>query len=465
MSPQAEDINKKELFETMPISQAVLNLCIPTIVSSLVTIFYNLADTYFVGILNDPVQNAAVTLAYPVMLSLNAINNLFAVGAASMISRALGARQTDMAKRISAFGFYCALICGIGYSLIIFTFQGTVLNILGAEADTWDATQAYLFWTICIGAAPSILNIVMANMVRAEGASLHASIGTMSGCLLNIILDPFFILPQWLGMGAAGAGAATCISNCVACVYFFILIFVRRRHTVVCLNPKKFSLDKKIITGVCGVGIPAAIQNLLNVTGYAVLNNLTVAYGTTAVAAMGIAQKLNMIPIQVGLGIGQGMMPLIGYNYSSGNIKRMKQAFIFTLKIGICTLTAIAAVCFIFSGSLVSVFMKDAEVVAYGSVLLRGFCLAAPFLAVDFMGVGLYQSCGMGKRSLAFAVCRKIVLEIPFLFILNKIWPLYGLSLAQTCTEIILSAVAAVTLIRLFRKLENGSKIDSVSKD
>ena len=154
---------------------------------------------------------------------------------------------------------------------------------------------------------------------------MHASIGTMSGCLLNIILDPIFILPWGLHMGAAGAGLATFLSNCVACLYFFVLLYGKRGNTYVSIHPKNFTLKRDILSGICTVGVPAAVQNLLNVTGMTILNNFTSSYGADAVAAMGITQKINMVPMYVSMGLSQGIMPLVSYNYSSGNIKRMKR--------------------------------------------------------------------------------------------------------------------------------------------
>ena len=259
--------DKTILFEKTPVPKAVMQLAVPTILSSLVMVIYNLADTYFVGMMNNPVQNAAVTLAAPVLLAFNAVNNLFGVGSSSMMSRALGRRDYESVRRSSAFGFYCALFFGLLFSVLCTVGLNPLLILLGADANTMDATAGYLKWTVLFGAAPAILNVVMAYMVRAEGSSLHASIGTMSGCLLNIILDPIFILPWGFDRGAAGAGLATFLSNCVACVYFFVLLRVRRKTTFVCINPEKFSLQKYIVLGVCAVGIPAAIQNLLNVTG------------------------------------------------------------------------------------------------------------------------------------------------------------------------------------------------------
>ena len=283
--------SKTALFEERPVPEAVMKLAVPTMISSLVMVIYNLSDTYFVGMLNDPIQNAAVTLAAPMLLAFNAINNLFGVGSSSMMSRALGRKDYDTVYRSSAFGFYCALFCGILFSMIYTVFNDSFLNLLGTSSDTAVATAGYLKWTVTCGAAPAILNVVMAYLVRSEGATLHASIGTMSGCLLNILLDPVFILPWGLNMGATGAGLATFLSNCAACIYFFVLLFVKRKNTFVCIRPSMFGFRKDIVTGVCGVGIPAAIQNILNVTGMTILNNFTSAYGSEAVAAMGIAQK------------------------------------------------------------------------------------------------------------------------------------------------------------------------------
>lgn len=449
-----KDTTKTSLFETMPIPRAVASLSIPTVLSSLVMVLYSLADTYFVGMLGDAVQNAAVTLAAPVLLAFNAVNNLFGVGSSSMMSRALGRKDPDTVRRSSAFGFYCALLSGILFSLLVAVFRLPLLKLLGADASTMDATGGYLFWTTILGAVPAILNVVMAYLVRSEGASLHASLGTMSGCLCNILLDPFFILPWGLDMGAAGAGCATFLSNALACCYFFIHLFCKRRKTYVCISPKLFCLKRNIVTGVCAVGIPAAIQNLLNVTGMTVLNNFTAAYGTQPVAAMGIAYKVFMIPLQVTFGISQGIMPLISYNFASGNIKRMKKALFFTTGVSVCFMALVSLSYFLGAGGLISLFMKDSAIIDYGSSFLRAMSLALVFQCVDFIAVGVFQACGMGKKSLVFAVLRKIVLEIPALFLLNLLFPLYGLAYSHLAAESILACAAVIVLFRLFRSLE-----------
>ena len=444
-----EDGKKLYLFEEASIPKAVMSMAVPTIISSLVMVIYNLADTYFVGMLNNPVENAAVTLAAPVLLAFNAVNNLFGVGSSSMMSRALGSKDYEMVRRVSAFGFYCTVFCSLVFSLLCTVGKNPLLALLGTGAVTFAATGEYLKWTVCFGAVPAILNVVMAYMVRSEGCTLHASIGTMSGCFLNMLLDPFFILPWGLDMGAAGAGLATFLSNCVACVYFFILLYVKRKSTYVCINPKMFRLRKEVVTGVCGVGIPAAIQNLLNVTGMTVLNNFTSSFGADAVAAMGIAQKINMVPMNVAFGFSQGIMPLISYNYASGNRKRMRQAIFFSARNTVSALAAIALCYYLWAGNWIRLFIQNESIVAYGTSFLRGLCIALPFLCMDFLAVGVFQAVGMGKKAFFFAILRKIIMEIPAIFILNMLFPLYGLAYAQAVTEVILAVTAVLVLKRM----------------
>lgn len=448
--------NKIYLFEQSPIPKAVATLAVPTVLSQLVMVLYNLADTFWVGMLNNAVQNAAVTLAAPVLLAFNAINNLFGVGSSSMMSRALGRKDYETVSRSSAFGFYCSIICGIIFSLLCTVFQNPLLVLLGADETTMQATREYMFWTVNCGAVPAILNVVMAYLVRSEGSAMHASIGTMSGCLLNIVLDPVFILPWGFDMGAGGAGLATFLSNCVACLYFFVLLFIKRGNTFVCIDPKKLSFQNDIVSGVCAVGIPASIQNLLNVTGMTILNNFSSSYGASAVAAIGICQKIYMVPMYISQGISQGVMPLISYTFSSNNIPRMKHAVSFARKAALTIIISVALLFFLFPGFWVELFMKDATIVEYGSHLLRRFCMGLPFLSIDFLAVGVFQAVGMGRESLLFAILRKVVLEIPALFILNALFGLYGLASAQFCAEVILATAAILVLRKLFKRLEES---------
>lgn len=444
--------SKTDLFESMPIPKAVAQLSIPMVISSLVTVVYNLADTYFVGMLNNPIENAAVTLVYPVMLAFYAFNNLFGVGTSSMMSRSLGRGDYERVKNSSAFGFYGALFSGLLFSLVCFIFRAPLLNLLGADSQTRTATDNYLFWTVLCGAAPAILNVVQSQMVRSEGSSLHAGIGTMSGCILNIILDPIFILPWGFNMGAAGAGLATFISNSVSCLYFIVLARVKHGQTFCSMDIRRLKkVDKVVVKEILGVGIPASIQNLLNVTGTTILNNFTAVHGASAVAAMGVAQKLTMVPTQVAMGFSQGIMPLVSYNYASGDQKRMKKAITFSSVIVVPSMLLVSLGYWFGAGPLVQSFIDDPQIIAYGARFLRGLCIGITFLCFDFLVVGVFQALGMGKNALVFAILRKLVLEIPLLYLLNALFPLYGLAYAQPVAEVILATVAVFMLQRIFQ--------------
>ena len=447
-------MDRTELFERMPVPKAVLKLCIPTMLSSLVLILYNLADTYFVGMLNAPAQTAGITLVSPVTLSFIAVTNLFGVGTSSLMSRSLGAKEYDTVRKSSVFGFYCALAAGLIISLLITFFKLPLLHILGTDQTTQPAASGYLFWTANLGAVPAIINVVLAYFVRSEGAALHASIGTMSGCILNILIDPLFILPWGLNMGAAGAGCATFISNCVACLYFIIMIKAKKDRTYVCLDIRLFRFNRHIIKEIFSVGVPAMIQNLLNVVTMTVLNNFTAGFGEQAVAAMGIASKLQLIPIQINVGMTQGSMPIFGYNYAAKNSKRLKKCILFSLALTIGVILAISVAFIVFSGSLVRAFMDNETVVGYGSWFLTGLCIAMPFMCVDYSAVGIFQGCGMGGRALIFALLRKVGLEMPALLILSRVWPLYGLPFACACAEVVMCTVSVILIIKLFRKLD-----------
>lgn len=259
--------DKVILFEQTPIPRAVAKLAFPTILSSLVMVIYNLADTYFVGMCNDAIENAAVTLAAPVLLAFNAVNNLFGVGSSSMMSRAMGTKDYETVYKSSAFGFYCALFSGVLFAALCGIFQNLLLRLLGADTNTMAATAGYVKWTVLFGAVPAILNVVMAYMVRAEGSALHASLGTMSGCFLNILLDPVFILPWGLDMGAEGAGLATFLSNCVACLYF-LCCSGRREGVPLCVFIPGSFLWKKNCLGYLQCGNSGVYSESAECDGY-----------------------------------------------------------------------------------------------------------------------------------------------------------------------------------------------------
>lgn len=449
--------SKEELFEKMPVTKAIFTLTIPMIISSIVSIVYNLSDTFFVGKLNNPVENAAVTFVAPAMTLFYAITNLFGVGASSLMSRKLGLKEYDNVKKASATGIYFGLFFSIMLSVITLSFSKQILYILGTGEDTFSATKDYLFWTVGAGAVPGIMNILFSFILRAEGRSIHASIGAISGCLLNIILDPFFILPFGLNLGAAGAGLATFISNCFALSYFIILLIILHGKTYVSVNPKNISFKADVLKNIFAVGFPGVVQNNLNVISMAIFNNIAAVFGTAAVASIGIVNKLNQLPIQIIFGFSQGVMPLIGYNYASKNVVRVKESI---KKIFQITLTALAVVLLIYifaSKQLVGFFMNSEEIISIGSRFLKGFGLSLPFMCVDFVVVGISQSFGFGRHAFVFSILRKALFEIPFILIFSKAFGLFGLAYSTCCAEILMSIIALFVLKKLMKEMNYSS--------
>lgn len=456
---QKNKVSREELFEKTPVWKAIFTLTIPMIISSMVSMVYNLSDTFFVGELNDSVQNAAITLTAPAMTLFYGITNLFGIGASSLMSRSMGRKDMDTVKRASATGLYLALAGAFCLSMITIVFNGPTLHILGTDAETFQATKDYLFWTVCLGAVPGIMSIMFSYLLRAEGHSLQASIGQMSGCILNIILDPFFILPFGLNLGAAGAGLATFLANCVACTYFLILIWKERDRTSVCLNPSFITLKKHVILEILIVGIPGVFQNVLNVLSMTILNNIVAGYGPDTVASVGIANKINQLPIQIVFGFTQGVMPLIGYNYAAGKFSRMQEAIKKTYVITLSSLSCILILFNLAGQPIIRLFMDNNVIVETGAWFLSGFGFSLPFMCVDFMVVGISMALGMGKPALIFSFLRKLFLEIPFILLLNMIAGVMGIAYAQCATEVIMAIVAFFVQWAILKKCRTEGKM------
>ena len=446
-------VSKEELFERTPVTKAIFTLTVPMIISSVVSIIYNLSDTFFVGKLNNPVENAAVTLVAPAMTLFYAITNLFGIGASSLMSRKLGVKEYDNVRKASATGVYFGLFFAVLLSLVTLIFSSPILHLLGTTDETYSVTSRYLLWTVGLGAVPGIMNILFSFILRSEGRAMQASIGAISGCVLNIILDPFFILPFGLNLGAAGAGLATFISNCFALLYFIVLLIVIHGKTYVSVNPKNISFAPEILKNIFVVGFPGVVQNNLNVVSMTIFNNLAAGFGTLAVASIGIVNKVNQLPIQIIFGFSQGVMPLIGYNFASKNIARVKETIKKIFEITLIALLVVLVIYFGASKQIIRIFMDNDDIVQVGSKFLKGFGLSLPFMCIDFVVVGVSQAFGMGRYAFAFSIFRKALFEIPFILIFSKVFGLYGLAFSACCAEILMSIIAVVVLKKLMKEL------------
>ena len=436
-------MDKTELFERMPVRLAVRKQIIPAIISQMVTLIYNLADTYFVGLLNAPSQTAAVTIAAPIFLMLTAISNLFGVGGASTFARALGRKEKENAARISSISFWFGLWSAILFSIIVLVFMRPILTICGAKEDTFDLVRGYVMWTVILGGPGTVLNILLANLVRAEGNAAAASTGVSAGGILNVFLDPLFVLPQFLGMGIVGAGLATAISNLAATAFFLFYLNKNKSKTILSLLPSHLKYTRQLIGRILAIGFPSAIQFTLTVVGVAAMTKFVSAYDTAAIAGFGITKKIDQLPLFFSIGVANGLLPLLAYNHAAGNRERQGKAFRCGCGIAVC----FSALCLIayelFAPNIASVFIRDAKTIRYAASFLRRMVIAMPMVAVNYPMIIQFQAMGKVKESLICSILRKGVIDIPLLFLLDRLAPLYGLMWVQPIVDMI-SLIAAV---------------------
>lgn len=445
--------NRTEIFENTPIKKAVLLQIVPAIASQMIALLYNLADTYFVGLINDPVQTAAITVVSPCFVMLTAISNLFGVGGASAIARALGKKEANRARQIASVSFWGGLVMGILFALLFWLLERPILTLCGAREETFAVVMAYAKWVVVIGGPWTVLNTLLANLVRAEGSARRAFVGVSLGGVLNIALDPLFVLPRFLGWGAAGAGIATAISNMAATVYFLCGIFRRRQDTVLSIAPGHLRHTRAHLGGILVIGFPSALQYALTVVAVAAQAKFVSAYPTEAVAALGIVKKIDQLPLYFSIGVANGLLPLLAYNHAAGNTARRSQAFRF----GTLTAVSFSLCCLIlfelFAEPLVGLFIKNPQTVAYGASFLRLMVTAMPMMSVCYPMIVQFQAMGKAGESLICSVLRKGVLDIPLLFIMDALLPLYGCMLVQPTVDSI-SLIVALLLYRRIRKGE-----------
>lgn len=450
---------RRMIFEDMPVRQAVLRQIGPAVLSQMVALLYNLADTYFVGLLNLPAQTAAVTVSAPPFLMLTAVSNLFGVGGASALSRALGRQKPEEAKRIGAVSFWMGVMAAVFFSVLFSLAAVPLLTVCGAKADTLPIAWAYTRYTIVFGGVGTVLNILLANLVRSEGGASAASFGLSLGGILNIVLDPLFVLPAFAGMGAAGAGLATGISNLCATVYF--LIYLRcSKATILSLRPGLLRYWRQHLGDIVKVGFPSALQYALTVVAVAAQSRFVSKYATEAVAALGIVKKLDQLPLFFSIGVASGLLPLLAYNYASGNVKRRESAFRFGCTLSLSFAVFCVAVYELLAPHLAGLFIKDAATVAYAASFLRRMVLAMPLMSLCYPLIIHFQAMGKARESLICSVCRKGVLDIPLLFLLDGLAPLYGIMWVQPIVDAI-SLCVALFFYKKLKKAENPPEISA----
>ena len=449
-----EKIRTKEIFETKPIPAALAKMAIPTIVSQLITLIYNIADTWFIGQTNNPYMVAASSLVLTIFLMTAALANLFGVGGGNLVVRLLGGKDEEEAKKSASLSLVMAAGVSLTFSVLCFLFMDPLLRLLGASDYTIGYAKQYLTFVVAIGAVPTVLANTMSAMVRNIGHSKEAGFGLGMGGVLNVILDPIFmfvIFPD--GYQVAGAAVATMLSNVITLLYFILTYQKLKGETVLSLPRRVEKIRKDSLGSLFSVGIPAAMSLLLFDLTTMVINRLAAGHGDTQLAAIGIVLKVERLPLNIGIGICLGMTPLVAYNYASKNHKRMKEFFSAARFAGL----VISVMCVVFyrfcAPYIVRAFISDADTVRYGTEFLQSRCFATPFMFLSFHMVHFMQAVNRGKVSFQLAVIRQICLNIPILILLNHFFGMSGVVWTQLIADAINVVVSYIIYGRLIGKI------------
>ena len=448
MTGSSEDRRIYILREEKP-AKAVVKLGVPLIAGMFIMVLYNLVDTYFIGLMRDDYQLAAVNLAYPVMMISIAISNMIGTGASSLIARSLGAGDREKADHTVTAGFVLTVVNSVIVAVLGLSLLGPIVTGLGAQANTFDYTRQYV-QVILAGSLFTMGNYTFGQLLRSEGSVRQSVAGLIAGTIVNIMLDPIFIFG--LGLEIRGAVIATILGNAAGmCVSLW---FYLGGKTLLSPSLKYVRPTAEILKEIFWVGVPATLETLLTSAAYIVNNNLAVGYGELTVAAMGIAQKILSLGNYVYQGFAAGTQPIMGYNYGAKNYRRM----IDVLKAGVmvCSGTelCIMAVYGVFAPQLIGIFTDSAEVIATGSRVLRTIMCILPFVGAVSMSRMSFQA--MGKPQFAFAITlvRQLFLYVPLLLILNRVFGFGGMIWAQPVTEFIMMTVSLTLLYRVIKGQE-----------
>ena len=441
-----------------PVSKSLIALSVPTIVSQMIAVIYNLADTLFIGKLNDPSQVAAVTYTLSLMILFNAVANLFGVGGAAYIAHALGRGEREVAKKAASFCLFAGIGLSVLYSIVISSFQSFIFPVLGASGDSLRHVQEYAFYTVMLGSLPAVMNPLLAHLLRGEGNAFGASIGVAMGGILNILLDPLFIFA--FKMEVAGAGLATMLSNVIACIYLVIYTIMKRATTVVNLWPKNALIQKDAIKEIVVAGLPNFVISVMASASNMVGNYLFSTYGDQIVAGWGIARKIDILAFAIAQGMTQGSLPLLSYSYSAKKkdrlFKSMKLAFVYSMAmagIGLILLYTLAK-------PASRLFIEDEVTVSYAEVFTRILSFTCLTTAPSFMVITVFQAMGRKWQPFILSFFRKGILNITFSIIFATFFNEYGIAVATPVAD----AVAMTVSLSLFFVYYRKFKIEMADK-
>lgn len=440
--------NKAEQYARMPVAQAVIRNAVPAVISMVMVLIYNLADTFFIGQTHDALKLAAVSVATPAFLILMALGTLFGAGGSSVISRSLGRNDITYARQSCSFCFWASLISGAACAVLFLLFMAPLTNILGASSDTAPYVRTYLT-IVSYGAPAVVISNCFSYILRAEGRSGEAMAGMLIGNLINVVLDPVAILA--MNQGVAGAAITTVIGNVCGALYY--VIYYLRGKSLLTISARTCRAGNGIFTGICSIGIPASLNNLLmNISGI-ILNKLISTYGDMAVAGIGVAMKVNMILALAILGFAQGVQPLLGYAAGKRDWKRFRSILSFSLIVSTALAVVLTALCFAGCGGIVRAFLSDKTAYTYGVKFSQVLLVTGPLLGLQFVLTNTLQAMGAAVPSLILSLSRQGIVFIPLVFILYIAAGLNGLIWTQPCADIVSSMLAVILYRSVQRKI------------
>lgn len=438
-----------DVFSDNKVSRAYFQLAVPLVCSMVVTLIYNLADTYFVAQTGDTNIVAGVSLGMPVFTFLMALGNIFGQGGSSLISRLLGQQDTQGVLRVSSFCFYGSLLTGVVVALLMLLIRVPMVWLLGASAETFAHASAYYFW-LAAGAPVIILSFIHSNLLRAEGMSRESMTGTILGALVNIVLDPLFI--SGLGLGAAGAAIATVIGYLFADLFYGIAVF--RKSRVLSMDPRRMAIPLRHFGQIMGIGIPAAVVNVMQSASAVLMNQFLLPYGNDKIAAMGIALKVSMIALLLLTGFAFGGQPLFGYYYGASDTSRFLALLRFCLKfISGSALVLTAGIC-LAAPALMRVFMDNDGIIRDGAAMLRWQVVTMVFVGFVLLMSILFQSTGKAAAAFVLSISRQGVIFAAALVAARQLAGYNGILAAQAVADAVTAILAAgLFYTQLYREL------------
>ena len=437
-----------ELFRDAPVPKAVISNVVPSIVSMIMVLIYNLADTFFIGQTKNAYMVAAISVATPAFLLFMAIGMLFGIGGTSLISRSLGEGKAEKAKNASAFCFWTGLVIGVLSMIVIFVCAVPVSRAIGASDDTVGYASQYL--RIVSTAIPFlIVSNSFSNIIRAEGNANVAMMGMLIGNLINIVLDPVMILG--FGWDVAGAAIATVLGNVFAALYY--IRHLLSKNASLSIHPKYYRAGGGIAAGVLAIGIPASLNSILMSLSNIVVNNIMLAYGDMAVAGLGVAMKVNMIVVMLLIGLGTGIQPVLGYCFGAGNRKRYMDVLKFSLALAFGLSAVMTVICYCGASPLVHAFLEDPDAFAYGMSFARIYIYSGPVMGLLFVFINAIQSTGAALPALILSISRQGIIYLPVLFLFRNLFDSAKmLAAAQPITDYLSTALAVALFLFTCRK-------------